>query len=180
LAHVYAATDRPSKVIQQYEAARSKFPDYLPTYMLLAQVYEYVGDVNRAQQTYQQALTVDPNFYLAQTNLARLYADHGGPLDEALRLAQKAKAAQPEDPNVNDALGWIYYKDGLYRSAVPVLEAAVRKSPQVGKFQFHLGMVYLASGQSAQARNALQTALNLGLSADDMRSAQEALQKAGS
>lgn len=180
LAHVYAATDRPSKVIQEYETARSKFPEYLPTYVLLAQVYEYVGDVNRAQQTYQQALTVDPNFYLAQTSLARLYADHGGPLDEALRLAQKAKAAQPDDPNVNDALGWIYYKDGLYRSAVPVLEAAVAKSPQVGRFQFHLGMVYLASGQSAQARNALQTALNLGLSGDDTRSAQEALQKAGS
>jgi tetratricopeptide (TPR) repeat protein len=180
LAHVYAATDRPSKVIQEYETARSKFPDYLPTYVLLAQVYEYVGDVSRAQQTYERALTVDPNFYLALTNLARLYADHGGPLDEALRLAQKAKAAQPEDPNVNDALGWIYYKDGLYRSAVPVLEAAVAKSPQVGKFQFHLGMVYLASGQSAQARNALQTALNLGLSGDDTRSAQAALQKAGS
>jgi Flp pilus assembly protein TadD len=148
--------------------------------MLLAQVYEYVGDVNRAQQTYQQALTVDPNFYLAQTNLARLYVDHGGPLDEALKLAQKAKAAQPDDPNVNDALGWIYYKDGLYRSAVPVLEAAVAKSPKVGKFQFHLGMVYLASGQATQARNALQAALTLGLSAEDTHSAQEALQKAGS
>ena len=136
--------------------------------------------MNRAEQTYQQSLTVDPNFYLAQTNLARLYADHSGPLDEALKLAQKAKAAQPDDPNVNDALGWIYYKDGLYRSAVPVLEAAVAKSPQVGRFQFHLGMVYLASGQSAQARSNLRAALNLGLSAEDAHSAQEALQKAGS
>jgi Tfp pilus assembly protein PilF len=136
--------------------------------------------VNRAQQTYRQALTVDPNFYLALTNLARLYAEHGGPLDEALRLAQKAKAAQPDDPNVNDALGWIYYKDGLYRSSIPLLEAAVAKGPQVGKFQFHLGMAYLASGQATQARNALQAALKLGLNGDDIRFAQEALQKAGS
>jgi len=86
----------------------------------LAQVYEYVGDVNRAQQTYERALTVDPNFYLAQTNLARLYADHGGPLDEASKLAQRAKVVQPDDPNVNDALGWIYYKDCLlYTSPSP-------------------------------------------------------------
>jgi Flp pilus assembly protein TadD len=104
----------------------------------------------------------------------------GGSLSDALLLAQKAKSAQPDDAKVNDALGWIYYKDGLYRSAVPVLEAAVAKSPQVGKFQFHLGMVYLAAGQPVLARNTLQTALNLGLSAEDTRSAQEALQKAGS
>ena len=180
LAHVYAATNRPQEMIRQYETARSKFPDYLPTYVLLAQVYEYVGDLNRAQQTYQDALKVDPNFYLAQVNLARFYAEHGGSLADALQLAQKAQAAQPEDANVNDTLGWIYYKQGSYSSAIPALEAAVAKNSQNSKFQFHLGMVYLAAGRTAQARSSLQAALSLGLATDDARSAQEALQKAGS
>jgi tetratricopeptide (TPR) repeat protein len=180
LAHIYAATNRPNGVIQEYETARTKFPDYLPTYILLGQVYEYVGDVNRAQQTYQQALAVDPNFYSALANLARLYAERGGPLGDALQMAQKAKAVQADDPNVNDTLGWIYYKQGLYQSAVPVLEAAVAKNPQTGKFQFHLGMVYLAAGQASQGRSSLQSALNLGLSAEDARTAQEALLKTGS
>jgi uncharacterized protein HemY len=125
-------------------------------------------------------LKVDPNFYLAQMNLARLYADHAGPLADALQLAQKAKATQPDDPNVNDTLGWVYYKQGLYQSAVPLLEAAVAKNPQVAAFQFHLGLVYLAVGQSAQAHTSLQAALNLGLSAGDAHTAQEALQKTGS
>jgi tetratricopeptide (TPR) repeat protein len=180
LAHIDAATNRPHEMIQEYEAARSKFPDYLPTYILLGQVYAYVGDVSRAQQTYQDALKVDSNFYLAQMNLARLYADHGGSLGDALQLAQKAKATQPDDPNVNDTLGWVYYKQGLYNSAVPVLEAAVAKNPQVAAYQFHLGMVYLAAGQPAQAHTRLQAALKLGLNTDDARAAQEAMQKAGS
>jgi tetratricopeptide (TPR) repeat protein len=180
LAHIDAATNRREAMIQQYEAARSKFPDYLPTYIVLGQVYGYVGDVNRARQTYQDALKIDPNFYLAQMNLARLYADHGGPLAEALQLAQRAKANQPEDANVNDALGWVYYKQGQYRSAVSALEAAVAKNPQVAAFQFHLGMVYLAAGQPAQAHTTLEAALNLGLSADDAKAAQAALQKSGS
>ena len=180
LAHIYAATNRPNGVIRQYEAARARFPDYLPTYILLAQVYEYVGDVDRAERAYQDALKVDPSFYQALSNLARLYAEHGGSLSDALELAQKAKAAQPDDPGVNDTLGWIYYKQGLYQSAVPVLEAAVAKNPQVARFQFHLGMVYLAAGQSAQAHSSLQAALQLGLNAQDAKSAQEALQKAGS
>lgn len=180
LAHIYAATNRPQGMIEEYEAARSKFPEYLPTYILLAQVYEYVGNIDRARQTYQDALKVDPTSYQSMSNLARLYADHGGSLTDALELAEKAKAAQPDDPAINDTLGWIYYKQGLYRSAVPALESAVAKSPQVAKFQYHLGMAYLAAGQPAQAHTSLQTALHAGLSPDDARSAQEALQKAGS
>jgi tetratricopeptide (TPR) repeat protein len=180
LAHIYAATNRPQGMIQEYEAARAKFPEYLPTYILLAQVYEYLGNVDRARQTYQDALKVDPNSYQSLSNLAQLYADHGGSLSNALELAQKAKAAQPDDAGVNDTLGWVYYKQGLYRTAVPLLEAAVARSPKVAKFQFHLGMTYLAAGQPAQAHTTLQTALQSGLSGEDERSAQEALQKTGS
>ncbi len=180
LAHIYAATNRPQEMIREYEAARVKFPDYLPTYILLAQVYEYIGDWSHAQQTYQATLNVDPNSSRALVNLARLYADHGGPLADALQLAQRAKGPHPDDPAVNDALGWVYYRQGQYRSAIPVLEDAVVKSPQVAEFQFHLGMVYLDAGQPTQARDKLQAALNLGLSGDDARAAQEALQKSGS
>jgi tetratricopeptide (TPR) repeat protein len=180
LAHIYAATDRPDSMIQEYETARNKFPEYLPTYMLLGQIYEYVGKIDRAQQTYQDALKVDPSSYQSLSNLARLYADHGGSLSDALELAQQAKAGQPDDAKVNDTLGWIYFKQGLYRSAIPVLEAAVAKNPGIPKFQFHLGMAYLATGQPALAHTSLQTALQSGLTGEDARSAQEALQKTGS
>jgi tetratricopeptide (TPR) repeat protein len=180
LAHVYAATNHPDAMIQQYQAAIAKFPSYLPTYILLGQVYSYVGDTSHAQQTYQAALAIDSSFVLAQINLARLYADHGGPLVEALQLAQKAKAAQPDDPNVNDTLGWVYYRQGIYASAVPLLEAAVAKNSQNAIFQFHLGLVYLAAGQPTQGHVSLQAALNLGLSPQDARAAVEALQKSGS
>ena len=143
-------------------------------------MYEYVGNWDRARQTYQDALKVNPNSYESMSNLARLYADHGGSLSDALELAQKAKAEQPEDAGVNDTLGWVYYRQGLYRSAVPSLEAAVAKNPQVARFQFHLGMAYLAAGQPSQAHTCLQTALQAGLTGEDARSAQDALQKSGS
>ena len=180
LAHIDAATNRPQAMIQEYEAARAWFPQYLPTYMLLAQVYEYVGDFDHARQTYQEGLKVDPNSSQLLSDLARLNADHGGSLSDALVLAQQAKKQQPDDPAVNDALGWIYYKQGLFNSAIPVLEAAAAKDPKVAKFQFHLGMAYLAAGQRAQAQASLQAALQGGLNAADARSAQDALQKTGS
>jgi tetratricopeptide (TPR) repeat protein len=179
LANIYAATKRPQEMIREYEAARDKFPDYLPTYDLLARVYEYVGDWNRAQQACQATLNIDPNSVWALANLARLYADHGGSLGDALQLAQRAKSIQPDDPAVNDALGWVYYKQGEYGSALPLLESAAAKNPQAAEFQFHLGMVYLAAGQPVQARDKLQAALSLGLNAEEARAAREALAKAG-
>jgi tetratricopeptide (TPR) repeat protein len=78
LAHIYAATNRPQGMIQEYEAARSKFPEYLPTYFLLAKVYEYVGDVDRARQIYQEALKIDPNSTESLSNLARLSQQPSG------------------------------------------------------------------------------------------------------
>jgi Tfp pilus assembly protein PilF len=180
LAHIYAATNRPQSMIQEYENARRKFPEYLPTYALLAQAYEYVGNFEGARQTYQAALKVDPSSYQTMSSLARLDADHGGSLSDALELAQKAKTEQPDDPGVNDTLGWIYYKQGLYRSAVPPLEVAVSRNPRVAKFHFHLGMAYLAAGQTTQAHSSLQTALQSGLTGEEAHSAQDALQKPGS
>jgi len=56
----------------------------------------------------------------------------------------------------------------------------VARSPQSAKFQFHLGMAYLATGQSQQAHASLQAALQAGLAGEDARQAQAALQKAGS
>lgn len=180
LAHVYAATNRPQQMIQEYESARTQFPEYVPAYILLAEVYEYTGNIDQGRETYRDALKVDPDSYQAMSNLARLYANHGGSLSDALELAQKAKELQADDPGVNDTLGWIYYKQGLYRSAIPVLEAAATKSPQIAEFRFHLGMAYLAAGQPAQAHDSLQAALQSGLSGEDARAAREALQKAGS
>src|SRR2546423_15454993 len=123
---------------------------------------------------------MDPNLSLALVNLARFYADHGGPLADARQFAQKAKGAQPDDPAVNDTLGWVYCKLGQYASALSPLEAAVAKNPQEGKFQYHLGLAYLGAGQTMRARTVLHAALNLGLSPDEVQSAQAALQKAGS
>lgn len=180
LANIYAATKRPQEMIREYEAARAKFPDYLPTYNLLARVYEYVGDWTRAQQTCQTGLNIDPNSVWALANLARLYADHGGDLGDALQWAQRAKSIQPDDAAVNDALGWVYYKQGEFGSALPLLEGVAAKNPQGAEFQFHLGMVYLAAGQPTQARDKLQAALSMGLNTDDARAAREALTRTGS
>ena len=180
LARVYAATNRIDEVVRQYETARQKFPEFLPTYIQLGRVHEARGDFDRAKQAYLDALQINQNYAPALNNLAWLDCEHGGSLNEALELAQQAKKQRPDDPHINDTLAWIYYKKGLYQSAVGLLESAVAKNAKDPGYQFHLGMVYLAMGKQEQGRKTLQVALRVGLNSEAAKTAREALQKAGS
>ncbi len=177
LARIYKSTNRLAEAVQTYEKARQQFPDILADYITLAMAYEAQGDVSRAQQVYQDALKVDPNFVPAQNNLAWLYLQHGGPLDEALKLAQRARTQKPDDPHITDTLAWAYYKKGWYPSAIELLEPTVAKNPKSSAYQFHLGMTYVAGGKPDLGRKALQASLRLGLSGEGARLAQETLAK---
>jgi tetratricopeptide (TPR) repeat protein len=100
-------------------------------------------------------LAIDPNSALAANNLAAASAAHGGNLDEALALAQKARELAPDLVNAADTLGWIQYKKGLHLAAVPLLEECVRKAPESATYRYHLGMVLVATGQNEKARGGI-------------------------
>jgi Flp pilus assembly protein TadD len=112
---------------------------------------------------------------VAANNLAYLYAMAGDNLDVALNLAQSAKASAPDDADIDDTLGWIYYKRGLPALAVEPLRRSVAKDPKNALFHFHLGMVYVKAGDAGNARSMLQRAVSLGLESQDAAEAQRAL-----
>ena len=72
---------------------------------------------------------------------------------------EAAKAQLPSQPEINDTLGWIYYKKGLTTLALGPLSQAVDKGPKVAAYQFHLGMALAKNGETDKARTALQAAL---------------------
>jgi tetratricopeptide (TPR) repeat protein len=105
-------------------------------------------------------VAMNPRAAVASNNLAWLYAEGGGNLDVALQLAQAAHAQLTDNPQVNDTLGWVYYKKGLSTKAV----ASFRESLQAGGnpvYQYHLGLAYAQHGDKQEARKALEQALQL-------------------
>jgi tetratricopeptide (TPR) repeat protein len=78
--------------------------------------------------------------------------------DEALRLGQQAAELAPDDPAVQDTLGWAYFHKGLYESALGYLKSAYAKQP-TPMCQYHLAMGYLKSGNQEQGIKNLQAAL---------------------
>ena len=143
--------------------------------MLLGIIYDMQKRFDLAKKHYNAALSINPNFYPAANNLAYLIAERGGNLNEALSLAQKAKEMLPNDPNVMDTLGLVYYKKGLYDSAVDELSDSVKKDPDNAVVHFHLGLAYYKRGDKALAKTELETALKLDNKFDNSDEAREIL-----
>jgi len=128
---------------------------------MLAMLLEQRGQQAEAEKEYQRVLSIDPRAAVAANNLAWMYVASNRNLDEALQLAQTAYQRIPEDPNINDTLGWIYYRKNMADRAIPHLEASAQKSPKTADFHLHLGFAYIQTGNSEKARRALKQAFAL-------------------
>ncbi|MBW2246973.1 MAG: tetratricopeptide repeat protein [Deltaproteobacteria bacterium] len=93
-------------------------------------------------------------------------------IDEALELARNAKEKLPNDPNVMDTLGLIYYKKGFFDSAIGEFADSLEQIPDNALVHYHLGLAYYKKGDKNPARAELEKALNLDQEfegADDAR-----------
>ena len=163
LAQTHAAQGRTSDAINDARKLLGIHPDYLVAYVELGQLLEQTGDFSQAEQTYQHALERNDDYAPALNNLAWLYCEHGGNLDMALGLAQKAKARYPNDPAISDTLAWIEYRKGMYDSAASSLKEVTDHLPQNALYQYHYGMTLSKLARNVDARKALQRAIQLAV-----------------
>jgi len=134
------------------------------------ELWLYMGWLENMEKDYPQALgwfrkvvDRDPSNVVALNNLAYLLASETGQFDEALKYAQQVKEIAPDNKGVDDTIGWIMYRKGLYRSAIEYLESAA-KAEADPVIRYHLGMAYLKLGDKrgeATLRAALKSAPDL-------------------
>jgi Flp pilus assembly protein TadD len=136
-------------------------PKSVGVHTTLAYVLDAQSLRAEARARYEQVLQLDPRAPVASNNLAWMYAEEGTNLDTALTLAQNAKAQLGNSPEVNDTLGWVYYKKGLASMAVTTLEVSVAQDPRNPIYRYHLGMAHAKAGKTAAARRELETAIKL-------------------
>jgi tetratricopeptide (TPR) repeat protein len=153
-------------------------PDNAALLMISGMMYQQEGDVATAQAVYEKLLAKNPNLALAANNLAYIYSEQGGDAEKALELAQTAREAAPDNPQIADTLGWILSKRGLHQRALGLLRESADALPENAEVQYHLGMTYYRLGNDAEAERALAKALELSsdfLGADEARETLEAL-----
>ncbi|HWR17316.1 MAG TPA: tetratricopeptide repeat protein [Terriglobales bacterium] len=161
LAEVYLTQNQPDKATGVLKGLESEYPrDYIIP-LRLAQISEQKQDWDSAKKFYERSIELNDKNPIAKNNLAYIYAEKGGNLDMALKLAQEAREAFPADPRIGDTLAWIYIKKGSYESAVQFLKDATAKMPQNATYKYHLGLAYSKLGKNTEAKQQLQAALKM-------------------
>ncbi|HSA91767.1 MAG TPA: tetratricopeptide repeat protein, partial [Terriglobales bacterium] len=180
LAGLQLARGETDKAMASYQRYIEANPRDARAYVLLGSLEQHRNNAARAEELYRKALSAQPENPMAANNLAYLLLEQGRDIDVALSLAQIARRGMPDSPVSADTLAWAYYQKGTYRSAVDLLEGAVKTSPDNVEYNFHLGMAYGKLGDKARARTFLEKALRLDTRqarAGEIRKALEDLSK---
>jgi tetratricopeptide (TPR) repeat protein len=88
----------------------------------LALTYEEAGILNKAEEYYRQALSLEPENSERMNILAWFLFDKDRNIDEGLDLIEKALKLSPDDFYFIDTKGWGLYKQGKYEEALELLE----------------------------------------------------------
>jgi|KBSMisStaDraftv2_1062788.scaffolds.fasta_scaffold00162_18 tetratricopeptide (TPR) repeat protein len=161
LGDLHAARGKLDVALQQFQGWATREPKSIAAQTMVGLTLERMNRVQEAKQVYERLLTMDRHASIAANNLAWLYSETGGNIDQATDLAQMAKSQAPDQPAFNDTLGWIYYKKDLVEQAVPLLQQSLEKDPDNALTHYHLGMAYAKAGEDTKAIEELKKALTL-------------------
>jgi tetratricopeptide (TPR) repeat protein len=147
------------KEIDQLIARNDKLPQ---AYILKSQYLTQSKDTSGAIENLRKALKLDPENPIASNDLAWIFCETNSNLEEALSLAKTAKKKFPEDVEISDTLGWVYYKMKNYALAIDQLSFSLnnRKQPAAENY-YRLGMAQYAKGDILQAKQNLKKSLAL-------------------
>ena len=154
LAGLDVAENHSADARQRLAGIVAREPGNVRALLLLAEL-ESPTNESGAIARYRSVLAVDESNLIALNNLGYLLAkDHP---DEALRFSQRALELAPDNADVQDSLGWVLYRKGLYEIAVSHLKTAFEKAPTPVR-QFHLGMTYLKVGNQELGQQLIRRA----------------------
>lgn len=140
--------------------ALARTSDNAEALIMLAELEVRKGSTpDDAARQYLKVLEVQPDNALAMNNLANYLLLSNKPND-ALVWARKAMQRAPQSPVVADTLGWIYFRQGKYSEARPLLEQSLRAAVRPVAY-YHLAGVLAKTGDMARAREQYELGLKL-------------------
>jgi tetratricopeptide (TPR) repeat protein len=177
LAELDIADGNLGSAMQVLGAAASTPNGRGPAELILGMLAENRENPSVAIAHYRKVLEVDPNNVLALNNLSYHLANDTDQLGEALKYAQQAQERAPDTAFVSDTAGWVFYRNGLFPTAVKLLERSVSKEPTAQR-KYHLAMAYFKAGDPARAEKMLEQAYKMDPKLPEAAAAQQLISPA--
>ena len=134
-----------------------------------AVVLERAGRVKESIQVLERLLQERPDDPVLMNALGYTLADHSMELGRAEGLIHKALLATPDSPAVLDSLGWVRFREGDIKGAVPELEHAYSLEHD-SDIAAHWGEALWMSGKHQEARRVWAAAVARGSDAPLLKS----------
>lgn len=160
-------------------------PEHLGALLAQAQALEVTQDPEGAVKSYREVLTTRPNEVTALNNLSYMLVTAEKVLapKEALTYAERLKNLLPNSEAAGtllDTIGWVYFRNNELELAAATLLEAEDVSGPTATTCLHLAEVYQKMNRAADARAALERALERARrdgDANSIRQLEDALQK---
>lgn len=137
-------------------------PNYKDVLFKLALIYDKMNRIADIETLMREAIDVFPNDPEPYNFLGYTYADRNINLEEALSLIEKAYKMSPNDGNIIDSLGWVYFRLGRNEEAIRYLTKANEKQENHPVILDHLADVLSQEGKLHEAIEYWKKALQCG------------------
>ena len=151
---------RFEQVLDEYESAMLYSADFAFGRYNLGNLYNNLGEKDRAIEAHEKAIAIDDAFYPAKSNLALLLAEQGDN-GRAEQLLREVLDGEPELYEVAYSLGLLLVEMGRHGEALEFLARASDGMPYRSRIHYNLGLLYQMQGEVVRAEAKLAQALQL-------------------
>ena len=158
-------TQQAQDVLQQALTLATDDHELLTEQSLVFEKLKRFDDMERVLRQLLRQRPQDPQAYNA---LGYSLADRGIRLDEARILIVRATELAPQDPFIQDSLGWLEFRSGRAEEALRILQAAYKARPDA-EIAAHLGEVLWSLGRKNEAATVWREGLLLKTDNETLR-----------
>lgn len=127
----------------------------------VANVYDELGQKNKAISTLKKIIVIDPAFIGTYINLGFSYTEMDS-LDLAIQYFNHALTLDPKEPVVFNNRGYAYYKQRNYSAALKDINYSISIYPTNSYAYRNLALVYIATNKKSETCETLSFAKRYG------------------
>ncbi|MDI3547653.1 MAG: hypothetical protein PWR10_1305 [Halanaerobiales bacterium] len=140
LAMAYQGLGDLKKAAREYGKALSKGGE-IGDYINLAALYKETGQLDKAINTYKQALNLNPDNTSIYLNLGNIYLQKGN-YDSAIEVLKEGVALDPSFVAIRSKLATAYYEKGNFEKAKEQFNKVIKQNNNIYEAYYYLGEIY--------------------------------------
>ena len=158
LARAYSRTANHQAAIRWSDEALRRDATFVPALKELGGAATAIGDMARAAQALEKAVSIRPKDATALADLGNVYLRQQK-VDDALKSLERALALDPDLPLANNTMGLASLRKGLDDAGERHLRAAIRTQPDLAEAHNNLGNLLAGRRAYAEAGHHFEQAI---------------------